>query len=234
MNRLDQNKKVVVFDFDGTLVDSMDEFADIASKVISDYYQLDLAEARRRYIETSGVPFYQQLDIIYPGHALNAEASQAYESQKAWTYLKKRAFPDVEKGMATLKEMGYQTVISSNNFQELVDQLVERIGIPLDLVLGFRPNFEKGADHFRYIRSHFSCHNSDILFVGDSLHDFKRAKAEEIDFVARVGTFTHGDFLAIGGDLLIIETLHDLTAHLSDQRTPLTPHPESTGMGRGR
>ena len=61
------NTQLLVFDLDGTLIDTMGDYADKAAALIRDHYGTPKDEARRRYFETSGVPFEQQLEQIFPG-----------------------------------------------------------------------------------------------------------------------------------------------------------------------
>ena len=96
--------------------------------------------------------------------------------------------------MQNLKARGIKAIISSNNFQELVDNLVNRIGIKFDMVLGWRKNFSKGHDHFSHVRKRLGCKMDEMIFIGDSLKDAERAKDFGIDFVAKTGTFDHKDF----------------------------------------
>ncbi|MBI4126512.1 MAG: HAD family hydrolase, partial [Deltaproteobacteria bacterium] len=46
-------KKVIIFDFDGTLVDSMNDFADVAASVMPRHFPVDAETAKRLYIESS-------------------------------------------------------------------------------------------------------------------------------------------------------------------------------------
>jgi len=45
------NPKVVMFDLDGTLVDTMEHFADLAAELINQYYGVEWQLARRRYLK---------------------------------------------------------------------------------------------------------------------------------------------------------------------------------------
>ena len=76
------SKKVVVFDFDGTVVDSMDSFADIAADVMPRYYSISGEEAKRLYLETSGIPFFQQLEQLFPNNENNDKAAHDFEETK--------------------------------------------------------------------------------------------------------------------------------------------------------
>jgi phosphoglycolate phosphatase-like HAD superfamily hydrolase len=187
-------KKVVIFDFDGTVVASMDSFAEIAGEVIPLYYGASQEEAKRLYFETSGIPFFQQLEQLFPGNKNNDAAAREFEDKKKLDYLSKKTFGDVKGAVESLSEMGIKTVVSSNNFQDLVDMLAANLDVKFDMVLGFRPGFAKGNDHFSYIKKTFNVKKDEMIFVGDSIKDGERADNFGIDFIARTGIFSEKDF----------------------------------------
>ncbi len=205
-----QKKKVVVFDFDGTIVNSMDAFADIAASVMPKHLPIDAATARRRYLETSGIPFFQQLEVIFPGNPANKNVADEFERIKVEKYFSRPVFDDAASTLAHLKERGFVTAVSSNNYQELVDRFVGRADISFDIVLGFRPNFEKGADHFTHIMRETGSTKDDIAFVGDSLKDGERAGEFGIDFIGKEGIFSGSEFKEQFPDAKVISTLAEL------------------------
>ena len=204
--------KVLIFDFDGTIVDSMNEFADIASGVLNKYFGTPIDIARRQYFETSGLPFFEQVELLHPKDPKNAQAVDEYETTKKVNYLSHKPFNDVAKAIADIRAAGVKTVVSSNNFQDLVDQLVEHIKIEFDMVLGWRENFAKGRDHFEHARKTFGCDKIDMIFVGDSLKDFDRALDYGIGFIGKTGTFSKEDFLKHNNGIKTIDSLGDLAA----------------------
>jgi HAD superfamily hydrolase (TIGR01549 family) len=203
--------KAYLFDFDGTLVDTMGGFADIAGEVISRYHpELSFDEARLKYLETSGVPFFQQLEILFPGDPQNAEKSQIFEESKKKGFFAQHFSDDVRFAIQTLRERRYIVGVASNNFQELIDRFVEREGLEFDIVLGYRDGFEKGTAHFEYVLDTYSLDRDNLVFVGDSLKDYDKARSNGIRFIAKCGTFQAGDFHQLDENIVTIHSIKEL------------------------
>ncbi|KAB2838978.1 HAD family hydrolase [bacterium] len=204
-------KSVCVFDFDGTLVDSMGGFADLAAQLIAEAYEMPREEAREAYLRTSGLPFFQQLEVLFPGDVRNAATAAAFEARKQEDYFGRPFFADVPTAIAGLQERGLRAVVSSNNGQELVEAYLERRSKPrFDLVLGFKKGFAKGKAHFERVLAHFGLKASEMLFVGDSLHDARQALEFGVDFVGRVGTFRQEQFQQVHPRAATVRGLDEL------------------------
>lgn len=186
--------RLIVFDLDGTLIDTMGAFADIAGELISEHYGWSFEQGRRRYLETSGVPFFQQLGILFLNDHRNMTVAEVFEKRKIASFMSEAISKKTLEILHTLKDREIFTAISSNNFDPLVKEFVHRENVPVDLALGYKPGFSKGRDHFDYLSRHFRIPFSRMLFVGDSLKDAKCALDCGVKFVAKLGTFTEPDF----------------------------------------
>lgn len=207
-------KKACVFDFDGTLVDSMDSFTLLAAEVMNDIYKMPVAEGSRAYVMTSGIPFREQLELIFPGDSRNPLACQRFESVKKSDYLKKEFCDDVIETVDYLRTKEITVVVSSSNYQELVEAFLENKKVRLDLVLGWRPHFSKGRDHFLHVQKVLGISPESILFIGDSLKDGERAKESSIDFIAKTGLFSEEDFQKHFPNVCVIHRLSELKNYL--------------------
>jgi phosphoglycolate phosphatase len=187
---------VALFDLDGTLVDTMPQFADLAADVLHARRGLDRAWARARYLETSGIPFVHQLEIISPGHPDNAAASAEFEARKLAVCRATRMDARTVAALAALQAAELKLVVSSNTGQSVVDEFARAESFRFDLVLGFDPaaGLGKGRPHVDRALAHFGIARADLVLVGDSLKDAELAEQCGIAFVGRIGTFTEDEF----------------------------------------
>lgn len=189
--------RVVMFDLDGTLVDTMGNFADLAAEVMAARHGLDWTHARARYLETSGLPFVKQLEIIAPGHPANAAASDEFEARKLAVCEATMMDAPTVAGLEALRALGLKLVVSSNTGQSVVDDFAAREPFQFDLVLGFDParGLAKGRPHVARALVAFAVTADQLLFVGDSLKDADLADECGVAFIGRTGTFREKDFL---------------------------------------
>ncbi len=212
--------EIIVFDFDGTLLDSMTGFGDIAADVISRLFGRDVSWARDQYRQTSGLPFPFQLEKIFPGDLRNRQAVSEFDRIKMDTYPHRPFYPDFESTLTALKAEGYLLAISSNNDHRLLEWRLKEKSSYFDFVLGFTEGFLKGKAHFDWIKNQTGLQNSQILFIGDSLHDAEMAQENAIPFVAKLGTFSENDFARQGIAQKTIHHLSELTKILEHAKKP--------------
>lgn len=204
-------KKALIFDFDGTVVDSMTRLTDVAATVMSRYFSLPIAEAKRLYQLTSGLPFNEQLSTLYPGNPDNEKAADTFESTKRIHYFEEPLFEDALETLIHLKEKGYFLAVSSSNDQHLVEAFVKQKNLPFDVALGWTSaTFGKGKPHFQYLQKQNAFADSDMVFIGDSLKDAERALDCGIDFIGKTGMFDQKEFLAQFPQITTISALSEL------------------------
>jgi phosphoglycolate phosphatase-like HAD superfamily hydrolase len=177
----------VMFDFDGTVADTMGFLTETAAHLLTTRYGMAPAEARRAYIETSGLPFVQQMELIFPLDGRNPETVRAFEDAKQENLTAFHLYPDVIPAVSAIRRSGIPVCVSSSNREELIKELMRSRGLDVDLVMGFRPGFEKGRDHFEFAKAEFNTEFARLLFVGDSHRDGLTAQSNGVRFVVRIG-----------------------------------------------
>ena len=205
----------VMFDLDGTLVDTMGSFADLAAELMAARYEMSYVIARRRYLETSGVPFRQQLEVIFPDDPRNQATSDSYEARKGALCCDARMDDPTRRALHWLRQQGMHVVVSSNAAQHFVDDFADRSGFSFSLVLGFGDGLAKGRPHVEAVQRDLRLGPDQILFVGDSLKDGELARQCGLRFAAHAGTFQPSAFWKKFPGSPVLDRIHDLCTVLN-------------------
>jgi phosphoglycolate phosphatase-like HAD superfamily hydrolase len=203
---------VLLFDLDGTLVETMQTFADLAAEVMVEQYGLVFKNARRLYLQTSGVPFHQQLEVIFGDHENNTGASAAFEERKHAAASAAVMDPATKLALGELRRKGIGLVVSSNGMQSHVDAFAARTPGLFDLALGWSPGSAKGEPHVTAVCDRLGIRRRAMAFVGDSLRDGELAAETGVRFVGRAGTFSREEMSARFPGAPIVDSVADLPA----------------------
>ena len=190
--------KLVVFDLDGTLVDTMGSFANFAATLMERHYGMLHETGYSQYMKTSGLPFRQQLEVLFPRNRKNEYVANQFEAWKVENLDDASFRPEVEDIFDGLRDLGLKIAISSNNLQQNVDHVSQQFPSQIDTALGFRDDrFHKGEPHFQWLEAHHDVDRTRMVFVGDSLNDCRIALNCEVPFLAFPTTFSIEQFLSV-------------------------------------
>jgi phosphoglycolate phosphatase-like HAD superfamily hydrolase len=191
--------KAIVFDFDGTLADSMPFLEKIGVQIMMKYYGVTKEDATHRYRSTTGLPYEHQIKMNFPENPENEAAIREFEKLKIDRIFEQKLFDDTVSTLEEVKSKGISIFVSSSTFQPTITEYFRRLEILeyFKEILGYRPGFEKGADHFNHIKENYGYSEAELVFVGDSLKDCERAIGHT-QFIALGGMFTEEDFNKVG------------------------------------
>ncbi|MHA1125112.1 MAG: HAD family hydrolase [Candidatus Heimdallarchaeota archaeon] len=202
--------KMITLDFDGTTADTMPTLEKTAVRLIIQNYSLLEDDARTKYRNTTGLPFEQQIGILFPDHEKNEFVIKEFEKEKIEGIFDLPLFSDAKETIDFLRENDYLVAISSSTTQPIIEKYCKENDLVVDQILGYRPGFEKGKDHFNFLIEKFDVVNTEMIYVGDSLKDCERAQGSDIIFIGRFGMFTREDFDKISKSKLYISELAEL------------------------
>lgn len=201
--------KLVLFDLDGTLLDTMQIYADVAAELIATNYAMDRGRARALYLATSGLPFVRQIDMIVGLNPKNKQTVEMFERQKLEATQMVRITPGDKNTLKNLSKKGYVLGITSNNMQENVNEFVQQENLQsifcrwlgwndpgrINKWLGREKPSSKGEVHVSDFERVLKMPRSEMLFIGDSLKDAELSASSRVAFLPKLGTFTKEDFM---------------------------------------
>ena len=98
--------QAVVFDFDGTVADTMGVLSDAAVALLTETYGMSAETAWQAYRETTGMDFAAQLERIAPGGRCNAELADRFADRKPDLVRDCLTFPRTLDALARLRNLG--------------------------------------------------------------------------------------------------------------------------------
>ncbi len=206
--------ELVIFDFDGTLANTIDGITRTAREVLLDYglAEHDLGDLRRLV----GPPFPQAFSLVYGlSEADAAEVTAAYRRIYAtlgvdgWP-----AFEGIPELLRALRRAGRRCAVASSKRAPLVTQSVADNGLDdlFDMVLGkFSDEESTKAATIAQVLDELDADAADAVMVGDRRFDVEAASACEIPCVgAHYGRTCPVAELVDAGACSVAETVDEL------------------------
>jgi phosphoglycolate phosphatase len=222
--------RAVVFDWDGTLVNTLPRKINNAGQVFKKLKNFEASSVESAYRNHSGIPRRQLFDVISVELGGEAIPDEEYEElSKAFSVLNKKTirreqiFPKVITTLETLKDRGFKLFVSSSAEPDDVNYAAQITGLK-DLfieILGSKGEFKKGKIHIAYIFEKYGIDIKDICVVGDEHADIKLSKEAGVRVVAKIGTLTK-DELFEDYPNAIISDLSDLLDILAFKKSLAT------------
>ncbi len=187
--------KAVIFDFDGTIADTMPFLSALAVNLITTNYEISEEEARGRYRETTGIDFRTQMERIFPNHPRNREVVAAFEARKLDGILDHPVFSEVVPTLMLFKSRHVARFICSSSTEEIVADYASKTNIAdlIDGCFGYRPGLSKGQQIELILRQH-RLDPDEVLFVSDSLMDYEFVRDKGIRFIGIRRMFEEREF----------------------------------------
>lgn len=221
---------VVLFDWDGTLVNSLDIKVHNAGKLFAQKLGLDPQKVEASYRRHSGVPRHQLFEAICRENGL-ASLSQArfnrlseHFSEMNLAALSDPHTPGLvpEATPATLRALqahGCKMYVSSSSVAQELELLAHGLGLRdyFDGIIGSRPGFGKGPQHVAYVIEDTSTGRERIVMVGDDVTDVRLGHEAGVLTVAKTGTHTR-ETLELEKPDYIIDSLKQMVGILESRR----------------
>ena len=199
-------KKLIIFDLDGTLLDTLDdlsasvnhalELRGLPLHTVEEYRHMvghGVRNLVQQALEASGAETPDQVGgDVMPGHdraSLVDEALADFKSYyQAHIDVHTRPYPGIPELLSALNKAGVKLAVASNKFQEGAEYLIRRFfpGIPFVAILGNRPGYPLKPDPeiVQEILRQADVAPEDALLVGDSPTDMRTASNGGIEALA--------------------------------------------------
>ncbi len=203
-------RRAVIFDLDGTLLDTLEDLADSCNQVLaeeglpghpSDSYRHFIGNGIAKLVERA----------LPPGHA-GPEALAALVERVRADYAgrwraKTRPYDGIESMLAELSERGLRLAVLSNKPHPAACEVVAHFfpQVPFEQVAGARPGVALKPDPAAalLIAARMRLAPRDFCFLGDTAVDIKTALAAGMDPVGAGWGFRPDELMAAGARLVI-------------------------------
>ncbi len=187
--------KVIIFDFDGTIADTLDAIVSITNRLAEEFgykqtSQEDLAILRnltsRQIIKQSGVSIFKIPFLIKKVKAeLNNEIQEL------------SAFIGIKEAFIELKSQGNRLGIVTSNSKENVTAFLHKNGLQelFDFIYSAPTIFGKSKVINRIVKTE-NIKLEDVIYVGDETRDIEAAKKTHIKAIAVTWGFNSKEVLA--------------------------------------
>ncbi|HSL68751.1 MAG TPA: HAD family hydrolase [Longimicrobiales bacterium] len=206
--------RLLIFDLDGTLLDTMGPLADLFCEMWS-RRGVPESVSRPIYVREMGKgPRPQFVEVLKATESMDEALADRLTAQywAASEAFVPSLFPETTEVLESLRVQGHTLVVSSGGRPEFVARNTQLTGIDrlFRLLLGTDagvPHMVKGPGHFRLIREALALHDGDLrqrgVFVGDGVYDMEVARAAGILAVGRLAGDNGSTLREAGADHLI-------------------------------
>ena len=209
----------VVFDLDGTLIDSAPHCARIANDMLAARGDdLGVTEAQVRPYVTTGA--WRMFDELLEGRCGNADAAVA-EFRARYAALPTPPgclFPGARDALSDLARTGFSLGVWSNKRQELCDKVIGELELAafLDAVVGTGPGAPLKPDltGLDLVLASAGATRARACYVGDSEPDYAAATAAGLPLVMM--THGYGDFARAWPDAVLCDSFRRLPSIVED------------------
>jgi len=223
----------VLFDLDGTLLDTAADIGLALNRATAEYGWAPLSEKDVRLMVGRGSPVLIERAAAALGHAPDAPTRAAlverffhhYGALQEFDEYAARPYPGAAQSLRRLHEAGLRTAVVTNKQQRFAEGLLERLHLSgdIDLVVGGEACERRKPDPQPLL---FACQSLEVpasrtLMVGDSINDVQAARAAGMPIICVPYGYNEGrDPHSLECDALI-DTLAELPALLLPVSPPV-------------
>ena len=204
----------VLFDLDGTLLDTLDDLMDSCNHALSTIGAPPRTRQEVRRFVGNGIRNLMRLAV--PEGEDNPRFEEAYETMQSWyrehNQIKTAPYPGVQALIRTLKEKGVPMAVVSNkpdsSVQMLMRQWFPELTVGVGELEGLRRKPER--DLVDYALERLGPDNGRVVYVGDSEVDLATAANAGLDCITVTWGFRDRELLEERGATRFADTVEEL------------------------
>ena len=176
-----KNKRVIIFDFDGTLVDTVGILFRVLNDLAGQYHYPPIPEEEISKLEDKDIKKLISEHAKIPFWKLWGFTRRLRERYRFYTDTI-QLFPDINEVLGTLQERGYQIGIVSSNSTDTISRVLKKFDILINFIttssiFGKSKTLNALARKYRFDKS-------EILYIGDEVRDVEACRKSGIDILA--------------------------------------------------
>ncbi|MRI32299.1 phosphoglycolate phosphatase [Endozoicomonas sp. OPT23] len=216
--------QLIMYDLDGTLVDSVPDLAIATDKMLTDLNLPTAGEEKARLWVGNGIPSLVKRALAddFMGDQAGVVDQKVFE--KAYDRFKhhyaievgqhSHVYPGVREFLEAAKHRDIKQAVVTNKSELFTEKLLKLMGIDqyFTLSLGGDSLDEKKPHPMPLLHAmkHFGTDTSNSLMIGDSSNDVKAANAANVKVVGLPYGYNHGQPIESANPDLVVQTLDQL------------------------
>lgn len=218
MNRFG-NIKAIIFDMDGTILDTIEDITDAVNYILSKYNMPERSVDEVKGFVGNGL--FLTLKRSAPQDADEALLDSIYEEMVAYykdhSKIHTKPYDGIVELLMKLKKAGYKTAVVSNKRHEAVVKLCEEYYKGLfDTALGDMDGIAKKPepDMINIVLKELGVEKTDALYIGDSDVDVLTSSNSGLKGIFVSWGFRTRDFLIEHGAKTVVDTPEELLSYI--------------------